>query len=98
MIKKTIVKIKARIRARKTFRFYKSIVRELERDKDFISLFGQWKILEVVQERLFKLARTAISLDLREEIYLYLKHVINLMDEIASKHNQEVKNEEHRDN
>ena len=52
----------------------------------------------MVQERLFKLARTAISLDLREEIYLYLKHVINLMDEIASKHNQEVKNEKDRDN
>ncbi len=99
---KTIInRIIFRIKAKKRFRYYKYLAEEVKRDSEVLSLAARWIILNMIQKRLFELERSDVSLKLRGQILIYLKKVLNIMEDIAKeldkqkeKDKEEVKDEE----
>ena len=77
----------------------------MKRDSEVLSLAAQWVILNMIQKRLFELERSDISLKLQGQILIYLKKVLDIMEDIGKeldkqkeKDKEEVQDEEHRDN
>ena len=105
-MKKIINKTIFRIKAKKRFEYYKYLTEEVKRDSEFLSLAAQWVILNMIQKRLFELERSDISLKLQGQILIYLKHVLNTMEDIAKEldkqeaeeNKEEVQDEKDRDN
>ncbi len=103
---KTIInKIIFRIRAKKRFRYYKYLAEEVKRDSEVLSLAAQWVILNMIQKRLFELEHSDISLKLQGQILIYLKKVLDIMEDIAKeldkqkeKDKEEVQDEERGNN
>lgn len=104
-MKTMINKIIFRIRAKKRFRYYKYLTEEVKRDSEVLSLAARWVILNMIQKRLFELERSDISLKLQGQILIYLKKVLDIMEDIAieldeqkEKDKEEVQDEKHGNN